>query len=127
MQQGSAIPQKPGRRPYIKVVAAIIIVVTLIMVTVGVLIITSQPKAELKILTWSHRGSYYGEQFTVIVSNNGSAVGNVTIKCEVQTDVGIYYGTQVTFLSPGEVRTYTIYVVYHGSQIIKADCWLVTF
>jgi hypothetical protein len=129
IQQGSAIPQKPGRKSYVLTVAAIVIVVALIMVTVGALIITGQPKAKLKIDTWEyHENQAYVsyEVFTVTVSNNGSAVGNATIRCELQTASGTYYGTQVISLSPGEVRTYTIAMAYRAS-IIKADCTLVTF
>lgn len=127
--QNQVTSQELGRRSLVKIVGAIVIVAVLVSVTVGAFIVTSQPKAKLTILSWSHGNSYwgYGEGFKVIVSNNGSAVGNVTVKCEIQSDTGTYYGTQVASLSPGEVRTFTIYVAWQGTKIIKADCWLVTF
>jgi hypothetical protein len=123
-------PLSSREKSLIGVIGALVVV---LIVMLAMTLASSGPS--LRIVSWYHHQAHSWEGpeiqvvFVVNVTNNGHAVGDATIRCEVQVEGNeTYYATQVISLSPGEMKTYQIASQYFSDKAtFTANCKLVTF
>ena len=91
-----------------------VVVVCALVVTLAALVASdmAKPEAHLKILGYTQTEHFADDVviLVVTVANDGTLVGNATIRCEVLQNGVATYGSQNISLNPGAVSAYGIYV-----------------